>query len=33
MSGYVLTDSEALIGVAKGKLDAIDFVQLEKDCE
>ena len=30
MSG---SDKEALIGVAKGKLYAIDLVQLEKDCE
>ena len=26
-------DKEALIGVAKGKLDAIDLVQVDKDCE
>jgi len=30
MSG---SDKEALIGVAKGKLDAIDLVQVDKDCE
>ena len=26
-------DREALIGVAKGRLDAIDLVQVDKDCE
>lgn len=30
MSG---SDKEALIAVAKGKLDAIDLMQVEKDCE
>ena len=30
MSG---SDKASLIGVAKGKLDAIDLVQLDKDCE
>lgn len=26
-------DKEGLIGVAKGKLDAIDLVQIDKNCE
>ena len=30
MSG---SDKEALISVAKGKLDSINLVQVEKDCE